>query len=182
MQYFPLDFRSCSFSLASPVYNTQQLTLEPASQNAAYIFLDAIATGNPIWCVAGSSLRPPSDDNLSYPSLQGTILLKRKSTFYVVNVILPGAMLSLWLLVQFRLPPASGERVTSGCLSCVAILLLMVLTSFAVPAGTGVTSLIGNAIIWVMKYWNQALLFKLGYSGWKTGQYHGCWCPESLCR
>jgi len=42
------------------------------------------------------------------------VQLRRKSLYYVVNLVLPCCVFSIITIVTFILPPASGERVGIG--------------------------------------------------------------------
>ena len=46
-----------------------------------------------------------------------TVKLHRKSLYYVINLVIPCAVLSVIAMVTFILPPASGERVGIGQLA-----------------------------------------------------------------
>jgi len=40
--------------------------------------------------------------------------IRRKSLYYVVNIVLPCCLFSVIAVITFLLPPASGERVGIG--------------------------------------------------------------------
>ena len=43
-----------------------------------------------------------------------TVQLRRKSLYYVINLVVPCCLFSVIAIVTFILPPASGERVGIG--------------------------------------------------------------------
>jgi len=49
-----------------------------------------------------------------FSSATFSVQLHRKSLYYIINLVIPCAVLSVIAMVTFILPPASGERVGIG--------------------------------------------------------------------
>lgn len=63
-----------------------------------------------------------------YPSLVFEFVLRRRSLFYIINLIFPCVILSFLSLMTFYIPPASGERITLS----ISLLLTMLFTLYIV--------------------------------------------------
>ena len=47
-----------------------------------------------------------------YPFVEFTVGLRRRYTFYMMNIILPCSLLSVLVMVVFCLPPDAGEKIS----------------------------------------------------------------------
>ena len=64
----------------------------------------------------------------SFPSLVFEFVVRRRSLFYIINLIFPCVILSFLSLMTFYIPPASGERITLS----ISLLLTMLFTLYIV--------------------------------------------------
>ena len=63
-----------------------------------------------------------------FPSLVFEFVMRRRSLFYIINLIFPCVILSFLSLMTFYIPPASGERITLS----ISLLLTMLFTLYIV--------------------------------------------------
>ena len=63
-----------------------------------------------------------------FPSLVFEFVVRRRSLFYIINLIFPCVILSFLSLMTFYIPPASGERITLS----ISLLLTMLFTLYIV--------------------------------------------------
>ena len=77
---------------------------------------------------------------IGYAHVVFTLHLKRRSQFYIVNIVLPCLMLSVLIMIGFFLPPDAGEKISLGIsvLLAFTVFLLMIAdniprTSLAIP-------------------------------------------------
>ena len=49
-----------------------------------------------------------------YSQVEFTIVLQRKSLYYIINLVMPCCVFSVLSVITFILPPACGERVGVG--------------------------------------------------------------------
>ena len=68
-----------------------------------------------------------------YIDLVYTLILRRSSSFYVGNVILPCAFLSLLSLMVFYLPPDCGEKLTLSITNLLALVVFQQLIAETLP-------------------------------------------------
>jgi len=59
---------------------------------------------------------------VNFPSVIFTLHLRRKSLYYIVNLIIPCCLLSLIALATFMLQPSSTDRLGIG--TCTSLLLI----------------------------------------------------------
>ncbi|XP_033637775.1 neuronal acetylcholine receptor subunit alpha-10-like [Asterias rubens] len=71
-----------------------------------------------------------------YPDLTFTIILRRKPLFYVVNLIIPCALISAMSIVEFILPCNSGEKVSLGITVLLSLTVFMLVVAENMPANS----------------------------------------------
>jgi len=55
-----------------------------------------------------------ADDDDDIVQVLFTLYLTRRSTFYLMNIILPCTLLSILMLLVFCVPPDAGEKISVG--------------------------------------------------------------------
>jgi len=68
-----------------------------------------------------------------YPYVQFALRLRRRYAFYLLNVIVPCALVSVLAMVGFCLPPDAGEKVSLGISVVLAIIVFLLLLAETVP-------------------------------------------------
>ena len=79
-----------------------------------------------------------------HPDLTYTLHVRRKTFYYIFNIIVPCIMLSILTLLTFWLPPTSGEKITLGLSVFLAFSMFMLLIAEEVPATSEAVPLIGK--------------------------------------
>ena len=79
-----------------------------------------------------------------HPDLTYTLHVRRKTFYYIFNIIVPCVMLSILTLLTFWLPPTSGEKITLGLSVFLAFSMFMLLIAEEVPATSEAVPLIGT--------------------------------------
>ncbi|KAG8137161.1 hypothetical protein E2320_005691, partial [Naja naja] len=124
VSYFPFDGQRCPLTFGSWTYNGNQIDLLSMQQagdltdfveNVEWEVLGMPATRNVI--TYGCCSEP-------YPDVTYTLLLRRRASFYVFNLLLPCIMISFLAPLGFYLPADSGEKVSLG------VTVLLALTVF----------------------------------------------------
>jgi nicotinic acetylcholine receptor len=78
-----------------------------------------------------------------YPDVTFTVVMRRRTLFYIVNIILPCLWLTMLSLIVFWLPPDSGEKVTLGITVLLAFSVFMLLIAESIPATSEYVPLVG---------------------------------------
>ena len=82
-----------------------------------------------------------------FPDVTFWLHLRRRTTYYAFNIIIPCAFLSLLTLCNFLLPAASGEKVSLGLTVLLAFSVFMLLIAENMPATSEYVPLIGKSAL-----------------------------------
>jgi len=78
-----------------------------------------------------------------YPDVTFTIVIRRRTLYYLFNVIFPCLWLTALSLVGFWLPPDSGEKITLGITVLLAFSVFMLMIAENMPATSEFVPLMG---------------------------------------
>lgn len=98
-----------------------------------------------------------------YTEITYTLLLKRRSSFYIFNLLLPCFLISFLAPLGFYLPADSGEKVSLGVTVLLALTVFQLLVAESMPPAES------------MPY------IGLNYL-WKYGNCRKSYPPESSCK
>ena len=79
-----------------------------------------------------------------YPDLTFTITIRRKPLFYVVNLVIPCALISAMSMVEFILPCNSGEKVSLGITVLLSLTVFMLVVAENMPATSDDIPILGR--------------------------------------
>ncbi|XP_050402295.1 neuronal acetylcholine receptor subunit alpha-7 isoform X2 [Patella vulgata] len=85
-----------------------------------------------------------------FPDVTFSIHLRRRTLYYMYNVIVPCIMLSVLTLLVFWMSPDSGEKVTLGLTVLLAFSVFMLLIAENMPATSSFVPLIGIYLTTIM--------------------------------
>ncbi|CAF1252210.1 unnamed protein product [Rotaria sordida] len=71
-----------------------------------------------------------------YPFVLFTIQIRRRTLYYVVNVVVPCVLISFMTVLGFLLPPDSGEKLTLQITILLSIVMFSLLISGIIPASS----------------------------------------------
>ncbi|XP_058040998.1 neuronal acetylcholine receptor subunit alpha-10 [Ahaetulla prasina] len=149
VSYFPFDGQQCPLTFGSWTYNGNQIDL--LSMQETGDLTDFVE--NVEWEVLGM----PAKRNVitygccsePYPDVTYTLLLRRRASFYVFNLLLPCIMISFLAPLGFYLPADSGEKVSLGVTVLLALTVFQLLVAESMPPSENVP-LIGKYYIATM--------------------------------
>jgi Neurotransmitter-gated ion-channel transmembrane region len=87
---------------------------------------------------------PASAAVVGYSHVIYTLHLKRRYTFYMMNVILPCVMLSVLIIINFYLVPEAGEKVELGISVLLAFTVFLLMITESIPRTSLAVPLIGK--------------------------------------
>ncbi|XP_018601741.2 neuronal acetylcholine receptor subunit alpha-9-II [Scleropages formosus] len=149
VSYFPFDSQQCNLTFGSWTYNGNQVDitmgmdsgdLSDFVENVEWECLGMPAVKNVI--MYGCCSDP-------YPDITYTVLLKRRSSFYIFNLLLPCVMISFLAPLGFYLPADSGEKVSLGVTVLLALTVFQLMVAESMPPSESVP-LIGKYYIATM--------------------------------
>ncbi|XP_077996518.1 neuronal acetylcholine receptor subunit alpha-9-like [Glandiceps talaboti] len=132
-KYFPFDEQNCNLTFMSWSYNGELLDLIPDPNTDASSFKTSSEWQLLNLTIATWLMIPPCCPE-AYTMITYTIHLRRRSLFYIVNIIFPSFLACILVAVGFVLPSESGERMTL-CITSVLVefVFLETVTSFMPP-------------------------------------------------
>ncbi|KAK2146415.1 hypothetical protein LSH36_610g01033 [Paralvinella palmiformis] len=148
--YFPFDDQRCILRFGSWIYSAESMDFESSleSINLEY-YVD-----NSEWQLLAiefeKSVRQYSCCPSPHPDLTYTLHMRRRTFYYVFNIIVPCIMLSVLTLLTFWLPTTSGEKISLGLSVFLAFSMFMLLIAEEVPATSKSVPLIGVYLTTVM--------------------------------
>lgn len=138
VSYFPFDGQQCRLTFGSWTYNGNQIDLRNKQdtgdltdfvENVEWQVLGMPAKRNVI--VYGCCSEP-------YPDVTYTLLLQRRASFYVFNLLLPCVMISFLAPLGFYLPADSGEKVSLGVTVLLALTVFQLMVAESMPPSENV--------------------------------------------
>uniref|UniRef100_A0A3Q4HV75 Neuronal acetylcholine receptor subunit alpha-9-I-like n=1 Tax=Neolamprologus brichardi TaxID=32507 RepID=A0A3Q4HV75_NEOBR len=147
--FFPFDVQQCDLTFGSWTHNGNQMDLFNALDSADL----ADFVPNVEWEVLGM----PAKKNVilygccsePYPDITFSLHLKRRSSFYIFNLLIPCMMISFLAPLGFYLPADSGEKVSLGVTVLLALTVFQLLVAESMPPSESVP-LIGKYYIATM--------------------------------
>ncbi|KAM8849015.1 neuronal acetylcholine receptor subunit alpha-9-II [Synchiropus picturatus] len=149
VSYFPFDSQECNLTFGSWTYNGNQVDiimgmdsgdLSDFVENVEWECHGMPATKNVI--MYGCCADP-------YPDITYTVLLQRRSSFYIFNLLLPCFLISFLAPLGFYLPADSGEKVSLGVTVLLALTVFQLMVAESMPPSESVP-LIGKYYIATM--------------------------------
>ncbi|NP_001297421.1 neuronal acetylcholine receptor subunit alpha-10-like precursor [Aplysia californica] len=141
--YFPFDDQKCELKFGSWTYDGFQVDITNRSdsvdlQNYVYSgeweLIDVRIRRHVV--TYACCIEP-------YPDVRFTIVIRRKTLYYLFNIIFPCLWLTILSLLGFWLPPDSGEKITLGITVLLAFSVFMLLIAESMPATSEFVPLIG---------------------------------------
>ncbi|KAM6439952.1 neuronal acetylcholine receptor subunit alpha-9 [Liasis olivaceus] len=149
VSYFPFDSQQCNLTFGSWTYNGNQVDIfNTLDSGDLSDFIEDVE-----WEIHGM----PAVKNVitygccsePYPDVTFTLILKRKSTFYIFNLLLPCLLISFLAPLGFYLPADSGEKVSLGVTVLLALTVFQLMVAESMPPSENVP-LIGKYYIATM--------------------------------
>ncbi|CAD5205802.1 unnamed protein product [Bursaphelenchus okinawaensis] len=148
--YFPFDDQLCILKFGSWSYHGFQLDLTNRSTN---IDLTNYVESGEFELVRVHQKRRVvkySCCDEPYPDITFYIHVRRKTLFYIHNIVLPCVMMSVLTLLVFYLPPDSGEKVGLGITVLLAFSVFMLAVAEKMPETSDSLPLIGIYLTLIM--------------------------------
>ncbi|XP_029633439.1 neuronal acetylcholine receptor subunit alpha-10 isoform X2 [Octopus sinensis] len=141
--YFPFDDQMCKMKFGSWIYDGFQVDV--TNRSADVDLTNYVYSGE--WDllnikVIRNEVRYTCCKE-HYPDVTFTIVIRRRTLYYLFNIIFPCLWLTILSLLGFWLPPDSGEKITLGITVLLAFSVFMLLIAENMPATSEFVPLIG---------------------------------------
>ncbi|KAL3855537.1 hypothetical protein ACJMK2_014744 [Sinanodonta woodiana] len=129
--YYPFDTQICSIVLSTWAYTSDEISLQlgnPAVQTSMY-------SENGEWellSVFGQNTTTTRETK-NFSRLMFTLTLRRRFLFHVLNTILPVVVMATLIVLVFKLPPESGERIGMSLTAVLTYAVYLTLISDNIP-------------------------------------------------
>ncbi|XP_033102286.1 neuronal acetylcholine receptor subunit alpha-9-like [Anneissia japonica] len=134
VQYFPFDEQHCNLKFGSWLYHGWQLDINfPGGSHNEQTEFDE----NGVWEL--SSVLGEKQVSIynccpePYPTLDYTLILKRRPEFFMGNILIPCVLLSFVTMLVFYLPPECDEKISFAITNLLAIILFQQLIAETLP-------------------------------------------------
>uniref|UniRef100_A0A9J2PQM9 Neurotransmitter-gated ion-channel ligand-binding domain-containing protein n=1 Tax=Ascaris lumbricoides TaxID=6252 RepID=A0A9J2PQM9_ASCLU len=148
--YFPFDSQHCALKFGSWTYHGFQVDITNRSDNvdlSNYVVsgeFDLVRVHQKRRVVKYTCCPEP------YPDVTFFIHIRRKTLYYLYNVVFPCMMMSVLTLLVFLLPPDSGEKIALGITVLLAFSVFVLAIAEKMPETSDSMPLIGIYLTVVM--------------------------------
>lgn len=158
VEYFPFDIQTCYLRFGSWTYAGDEVELKhvgPKRGNKIEIGIDLSQFyKNVEWDI----IDVPAYFNEVYyecceepfPDITFAIVIKRKMLFYLVNLILPVALMTFMTVSVFYLPSDSNEKVTLSISILTSLIVFILLMLEIIPASSLAVPLFGKYLVFAL--------------------------------
>jgi hypothetical protein len=146
MTYFPFDDQECSLKFGSWSMDGYMMRFTSGRPD---IDMDGYAE-NGEWAIvknhveAETSILDPDNPSSYWSIFSVNMNLKRKSVFYILNIIFPCGTISLLVLMVFCVPSESGEKVSLGITILLAFSVFQLVIGDTMPKTSDTTPILGR--------------------------------------
>ncbi|KAJ6636925.1 Acetylcholine receptor subunit beta-like 1 [Pseudolycoriella hygida] len=146
--YFPFDQQTCIMKFGSWTFNGDQVSLALYNNKNFVDLSDYWKSGTwdiievPAYLNVYSEGNQPTETDITF-----YIIIRRKTLFYTVNLILPTVLISFLCVLVFYLPAEAGEKVTLGISILLSLVVFLLLVSKILPPTSLVLPLIAKYLL-----------------------------------
>ncbi len=155
IELFPFDLHHCLITLAPWAYISSELKLSSMQDVAILGTYQWDVSKN--WIVQNFTGRKSvinySDDimgNISFDQMDFSIALKRKSTFYVFNLLVPCYLISIISCLCYAIPPQGGDRISLLLTTFLSIVVFVLVVLEIMPEESNALPLFTQFLLMVM--------------------------------
>ena len=139
--YFPWDHQQCQLLYLSWTYDLTALDLHNHTASGSLEY--ALKDGE--WLIQDF---PVHRTITYYPEpfaeVTYTLMLERKPTYYIINIVLPCVFITFCGMLVFLLPPDSGERVSMSVTMLLSSTVFLLIVAEIMPAQSDTIPLISK--------------------------------------
>nr|XP_061830534.1 CHRNA7-FAM7A fusion protein-like [Nerophis lumbriciformis] len=148
VRWFPFDIQKCDLKLGSWTYDGWSVNLTMSEADIS----GYIANGE--WDLVEVTVK--RDEHIypccpePYPDVKYTIVMRRRTLYYGINLLIPCILISMLALLVFLLPADSGEKISLGITVLLALTVFMLIVAEIMPATSDSVPLIAQYFVTTM--------------------------------
>ena len=127
---YPYDTQTCEVTYVVWGYSIQEVTAKAERDKIGL----GVYSSHGMWDLVDTSVRTDVDKDRGLTILSVVLVMKRISTFHLINMILPIVFVGLLNILVFLLPAQSGERVGYSITVLLAIAVFQTIASNNLPS------------------------------------------------
>ncbi|XP_052224774.1 acetylcholine receptor subunit alpha-like [Dreissena polymorpha] len=129
---FPFDTQTCDIEFSTWMLDEAVLSLRHSSED---IVLEEY-TENGEFVIESTTTLKKDKIQLQYVNIKALVyrlVLRRRSTYYIVNLVLPVMLLQVLGVLVFKIPASSGEKLSFSLTMLLSLTVLMTMVSAMIP-------------------------------------------------
>ncbi|XP_061133216.1 neuronal acetylcholine receptor subunit alpha-7-like [Syngnathus typhle] len=148
LRWFPFDIQKCELKFGSWTYGGFSLDLSLIEADIS----EYVPNGEWDLVVVSGKKNSRTYDCCEepYPDVTYTIVMRRRTLFYVVRLLIPSILISILALFVFLLPADSGQKISLGITVMLSQIVFMLLVAQIMPPTSDSVPLIAQYFIITM--------------------------------
>ncbi|KAK3582650.1 hypothetical protein CHS0354_001697 [Potamilus streckersoni] len=138
--YYPLDTQTCSVVLSTWAYTANEISLSLGSKVVDRTYYSENGEWD-LLSVSGTTTSTTRESQ-SFSRLKFTLTLRRRPLFHILNTFIPVVIMAALIVIVFKLPPDSGERIGMSLTALLAYAVYLTLISDNIPKTSKAASLL----------------------------------------
>ncbi|XP_077418972.1 neuronal acetylcholine receptor subunit alpha-7-like [Vanacampus margaritifer] len=146
LRWFPFDIQKCDLKFGSWTFDGATLDLTMIEADIS----EYIPNGEWELVVVSGKKNERSYvccPDQSYPDVTYTIVMRRRTLFYLLHLIIPCILISILALLVFLLPADSGEKISLGITVLLSLVVFLLLVAELIPATSDSVPLIAQYFV-----------------------------------
>ncbi|XP_052798645.1 neuronal acetylcholine receptor subunit beta-3-like isoform X1 [Mya arenaria] len=131
VEYYPFDSQDCEIIITPWTIDAEDMTLYSKSQTVDTFLFEENGEWDLVYTSVQNYTRKVGNDDL--PGVKFNLRLKRKVSYYLINMILPVIFLAIVGTFVFVLPVESGEKNGYALTILLSMSVIMTIVSDAIP-------------------------------------------------
>lgn len=131
VRFFPFDQQECEMKFGSWTFSASEVKMAFLDNRQLCDLSNYVFSGT--WDLIGCPAKIGLGSNQKYSEISYTIILRRKTLFFTVNLLTPCIMISFLSVLTFYLPANAQEKVTLCISILLALIVFLLLVSRSLP-------------------------------------------------
>lgn len=145
--FYPFDTQRCTIDFGEWSYTNKEINFTTVAKGIEL----GPYKGNGEWDIIGTFAYPQKvGTDLQYTQLHFGLVLKRRSLYYILNIIVPLVLISILCVISFLIPLDAGEKVTYSITVLLSLAVLLSVIGGDMPSTSKHVSVLDVYLVTVM--------------------------------